>query len=318
MRFSKPSYVGFDRAQGLRPRDPPCAGHGLNPRPPTWRWRANPLVPPPAVAGVGSAHTAGGAAGLGAWPSATSPFAPTPGGRARRHGDGPQRTVAAAVAYRFASATLCPRTGTAHDYTARATHVYDCGFQTATRTPLADSAENWIEGIESAEKRNDSRLFRDVQGALPSELTLEQQKGLVRRFTRLLCFHYSTVIPVVIHRPGEKGSDKNWHFHALLPTRRLRVDGTLGPKIRELDLSWKSRHEIKFIRHLFEQCTNEALAEAGLDVRIDVGRTKDPEPTLGADATALEREAREGKSGRKTGVELKTWRCHNSSATATR
>ena len=63
-------------------------------------------------------------------------------------------------------------------------------------------------------------------------------------------------------------------------------------KITELDDPKRSKSEMLAIRALWEQLANAALADAGHTARVDVGRSPDPAPTLGAARTALERRAR--------------------------
>ena len=86
--------------------------------------------------------------------------------RARGH------TAAAALAYRAGAALTCSRTGEIHDYRRREQdgQIAHTGIHAPVETPLAGSLDALAVAIETAERRQKSRICRDVQMALPAEL----------------------------------------------------------------------------------------------------------------------------------------------------
>ena len=223
----------------------------------------------------------------------------------RTHKRGAGHSAAAVLAYRHGTALVCPRTGEIHDYTRRS-GVARCGTVAAVDTPLTQSLDALVAGIEGAENRRDSRISRDVQVALPCELSEPQNYELTQAFAKALAERYHTLASWAVHRPhrNDDGDPRNVHAHIVIPTRALDETGQLGRKLVELDHPKQSRDEIKAIRLLWEETANAALIEAGVSARVDVGRREDgdPAPTLGPTHAAVERKARRQRGCRTAGV----------------
>ena len=81
------------------------------------------------------------------------------------------RTVTAAAAYRAGELILDNRTGLAFDYRRRR-GVCDAAILAPAHAPawMRERARLW-NGVEAAEKRKDAQLARDIELALPHELT---------------------------------------------------------------------------------------------------------------------------------------------------
>ena len=199
-------------------------------------------------------------------------------------------TAAAAVAYRCGLELTCPRTGQHFDYSRRADRQ-DIGATGLTPGSGFASPADLAAAIETAERRTNSRLLRDVQIALPAELHDGQRTLLAARFAAQLAERYGTVVAWAVHRPDKRGDKRNHHGHLIVPCRRVDGQGQLGEKIRELDDQKTGPEEIARIRKMWQECANEALRKAELDVQIDTGRVAQPAPTLGASRTAIERRA---------------------------
>ena len=208
-------------------------------------------------------------------------------------------TVAGALAYRHGATVRCPRTGQLHDYTHKG-GVTKTGTIAAVDTPLTATLEALAAGLEGAERRRDSRICRDIEIALPHELTPEQRVALVVLFAWVLARRHNTIVSWAIHtpEPNAAGDHRNVHVHFLLATRSLNPDGTLGAKLVQLDDPKQSRIEVKQLRALWQEHANQALIAAGRDARVNVGRNphRDPAPTLGPARTALERKAQPARA----------------------
>ena len=211
----------------------------------------------------------------------------------RSHTRSKGHSAAAAVAYRCATRVVDERTGELHDYSRRAVRgdVVENGL---TAGPWGD-AQDFATAIETAERRKNSMILRDVQPAIPSELNEADQVALTADFAAQLAARYDTQTLWAVHRPHARGDCRNGHAHIVLPTRRLNEAGDgFGKKLRELDCKPQSSVEVKAIRQLWETTANRYLARAKSPVRVDCGRRPGgaPMPTLGPVATALERRAR--------------------------
>ena len=92
------------------------------------------------------------------------------------------RSAVAAAAYRSASALLDEREARTHDFSHKADVVH-------SEILLPDGApERWADrgvlwnAVEAAEKRKDAQLAREVEFALPRELSREEGVALARDF----------------------------------------------------------------------------------------------------------------------------------------
>ena len=132
--------------------------------------------------------------------------------------------------------------------------------------------------MEAAEKRKNSCLCRDFEVSLPHELSPSQRQALADKLATYLADRYDTPALFAIHKP-EHGDERNHHLHCLLPTRALTRDGlSLGAKLRVLDDRTSGSPEIKHLRQDWQDMCNAALAAAGIDARIDMGRTRGGHP----------------------------------------
>ena len=201
-------------------------------------------------------------------------------------------SAAAGLAYRMGVDLVDPRTGVEHLYARRTRYgdIVGCGM---TGAGAFDDVAALAAAIESAEKRKNSSLMRDVQMALPCELNDEQCVALASEFSTLLARRYHTHTAWSVHRPDKRGDVRNKHGHIIVPTRELDATGEFGKKLRILDDHKTGRVEVGEIRQLWEGTANIHLERAGHAARVYVGRREDgnPVPTLGAGCTALEREA---------------------------
>ena len=210
----------------------------------------------------------------------------------RSHTRSKGHSTAAAIAYRCAMRVVDERTGEVHDYRRRAGpgDVVESGL---TAGPWSD-AQTFATAIETAERRKNSMILRDVQPAIPAELGEADQIALTGDFATQLATRYGTQALWAVHRAHARGDRRNTHAHIMLPTRRLNDAGDgFGRKLRELDCKPQSSVEVKAIRQLWETTANRYLARAKNPARVDCGRRPggDPMPTLGPAATALERRA---------------------------
>jgi hypothetical protein len=152
-----------------------------------------------------------------------------------------------------------------------------------------DRATLW-NTVESTEKRKDAQLAREIMVALPKELDQGQQIRLVRGYINQQFVKKGMVADFAIHAPSKGGDDRNHHVHILLTMRKITQEG-FGGKVRE----WNAKSNIYQWRQAWENYTNQALAQAGLDCRVDCrshaakGLDREPLRHLGYQATAMER-----------------------------
>lgn len=178
------------------------------------------------------------------------------------------RSATAAAAYRTGQQITDERTGQVHDYT-RKGGVVDVAMYLPGDAPAMTTAELWNRA-ESAENRKNSQVARELLVALPHELSDAQRRELVDGIAGALVERYGVAAEAAIHRPGRDGDERNHHAHLMFTTRRMDASGRLGEKTRELDVKPRSSAEVTWIRGMVEERTNQALARAGVDARIDM------------------------------------------------
>ena len=95
---------------------------------------------------------------------------------------GAGRSAVAAAAYRSASELHDERAGRAHDFSAKSDVVHsEVLLPEGAPERLSDRATLWNE-VEAVEKRKDAQLAREVEFALPRELSREEGVALAREF----------------------------------------------------------------------------------------------------------------------------------------
>lgn len=155
-----------------------------------------------------------------------------------------------------------------------------------------DRAQLWNR-VEAAEKRSDAQLAREIELALPYELTHEQREWLVKDFVREQFVRRGMIADVNIHLPDKGGDPRNIHAHVLLAMRALDgEEGFAAKKNRE----WNGRPLLQEWRAAWDRTSNRYLERFGHAARIDHrsnqarGIAQEPGIHLGVASSALERQ----------------------------
>ena len=185
---------------------------------------------------------------------------------------GAGQSAVAAAAYRAGVKLFNERDGSYKDFSSRINDVADSDIILPLGAPsqFADRGVLW-NGAEQAEgKRRNARVAREIDIALPHELSLEERISLVRDYALFLVERYGVAVDYAIHLPSKKdGHDsRNHHAHLMFTTRELGADG-LGKKTRALDDKTQGPQEIEACRYGWELLCNFALKRAGISERID-------------------------------------------------
>lgn len=120
---------------------------------------------------------------------------------------------------------------------------------------------------EQLEKRKDAQLARELEIALPKELTQEQRLELVRDFVKAECVSRGMVADLAIHVPQPDKGDHpdNHHAHVMLTLRQATPTGLHPVKTRE----WNSQSLLKHWRQAWAEHQNRALERFGHKARVD-------------------------------------------------
>lgn len=211
------------------------------------------------------------------------------------------KSAVAMAAYRSGERLQDERTGETKHY------ARDVQPETAIMAP--EGAPDWVydrnrlwNEVEKAEKRKDSQLCREINVALPIELSPEEQQQLLADYCQAQFVDRGMIADIAIHRddPG------NPHAHIMLTMRDITPDG-FGKKNRDWNPSFANqKHTQGFVkraenlenwREAWAEYANQALAEAGRKERIDhrsfeAQGITDRMPTIHEGPTVREMEAR--------------------------
>lgn len=219
------------------------------------------------------------------------------------------RSVVAASAYRAGDRIERDETGDVKDYR-RKGGVVSADILTPDDAPewAQDRAQLW-NAVEAVETRKNSQLAREIELALPNELSDAEARHLILSWAQDELVSRGMVADVFIHDPEPvKGAARNRHGHILCTTRRLDGDGWSKTK----DRSWNDKALLEHWRKSWADAQNDALERAGCADRVDHRSLEDqrqaaldtgdmaradaldrpPEPVLGVAASAQEKRAR--------------------------
>ncbi|WP_300414841.1 MobQ family relaxase [uncultured Oscillibacter sp.] len=224
------------------------------------------------------------------------------------------KSAVAAAAYRSGEKLVNEWDGMTHDYTRKGGVVHTEIMLPAHAPPaFADRSTLW-NSVEEIEKSSTAQLAREIEVALPVELSRAEQLALVRAFVKENFVDAGMCADFAIH---DKGTG-NPHAHIMLTIRPIREDGKWGAKCRKVyDLDsqgqripdgkggWKSHREdttdwnqrgnAEKWRAAWAAYTNRALEAAGRPERIDhrsykrQGVDKIPTVHMGPAASQMER-----------------------------
>lgn len=187
------------------------------------------------------------------------------------------RSAVASAAYRAAQKLTNERDGLTHDFTRKSGIAHsEIVIPEGSKADWARDRSRLWNAAEHSEKRKDARVAREIEIALPHELTADQRLALTREFSQGLADRFGVAVDFSIHTPDSKTDERNHHAHIMMTTRKVEASG-LGDK-STLELENKklialglptSHDQLRDIRLDWEERANRHLAMAGHDIRID-------------------------------------------------
>ncbi|GJE02034.1 Ti-type conjugative transfer relaxase TraA [Methylobacterium isbiliense] len=174
------------------------------------------------------------------------------------------RSAVAAAAYRSASELHDERAERAHDFTAKTGVVHsEVLLPEGAPERLSDRATLWNE-VEATEKRKDAQLAREVEFALPREMTQAEGVRLAREFVQREFVDRGMVADLNVHCDRDAQGEAKPHAHVMLTLREVGPEG-FGKKARV----WNATEELRGWRERWAEHVNGRLAELGIDARVD-------------------------------------------------
>ena len=200
-------------------------------------------------------------------------------------------SAVASAAYRSGSRLRDERLDRSHDFSVKRGVVHSEVLLPENAPAAWKDRERLWNDVEAFEVRKDAQLAREVEFAIPRELTQAQGIELARDFARGEFVDQGMIADLNVHWDmAEDGSPKP-HAHVMLTMRAMDEDG-FGPKVRD----WNRTEMVERWRERWAELANERLAELDIDARIDhrsleaQGIPLEPQSQIGAPAQRIEGE----------------------------
>jgi Ti-type conjugative transfer relaxase TraA len=173
-------------------------------------------------------------------------------------------SAVAAAAYRSASRLRDERLDRSHDFSNKAGVVHsEVLLPEGAPEEWRDRERLWND-VEAGEVRKDAQLAREVEFAIPREMSQAEGIDLARDFVEREFVARGMVADLNVHWDiGEDGSPKP-HAHVMLGLREVTEEG-FGPKVRD----WNRTELLTQWREAWANHVNERLAQLDIDARVD-------------------------------------------------
>jgi len=216
------------------------------------------------------------------------------------------------AAYRAAEALRSEYDGETYDYTSKSGIVHK-EILLSENAPMEykDRYVLW-NSVEQSERYKTAQLAREVEVALPRELTIRQNIELAKKYAQEIFVNNGMCADICVHDNGTG----NPHAHIMLTMRPIDRDGTWGQKSRRVNgkkvpaVDWNDREKAEQWRKAWADYCNAALARQKENAKIDhrsyrrQGKEQIPTVHLGSSAWLEKKNIKtdKGNINRKIGV----------------
>ena len=202
---------------------------------------------------------------------------------------GKSQSAVASAAYRAGEKILNEYDGRLNDYSRKKGVDFTNIFLPENAPPEYKNRATLWNAVERVEKAKNSQLAREIEIALPVELSYFQNKALVREFVQNTFVQHGMCADMALH----KMDSHNPHCHIMLTMRPFNEDGTWGDRQRkvyhlddngdkiydavkrqykcgkEQTTDWNEKHKADEWRKAWEDYANAHLEKHGHAERID-------------------------------------------------
>jgi Ti-type conjugative transfer relaxase TraA len=200
----------------------------------------------------------------------------------------------ASAAYRSASRLRDDRLERSHDFSNKRGVVHSEVMLPEDAPEAWSDRERLWNDVEAFEVRKDAQLAREVEFALPREMTQAQGIELARDFVQSEFVDQGMIADLNVHWDMAEDGTPKPHAHVMLTMRSVDENG-FGPKVRD----WNRTEMVERWRERWAELANARLAELDIDARIDhrsleaQGIGLEPQIQIGAPAYRIEAEGTE-------------------------
>ncbi|HKV53329.1 MAG TPA: Ti-type conjugative transfer relaxase TraA, partial [Candidatus Binataceae bacterium] len=205
-------------------------------------------------------------------------------------------SAVASAAYRSASRLRDERLERSHDFSGKRGVVHSEVMLPKNAPEGWSDRERLWNDVEAFEIRKDAQLAREVEFAIPREMSERDGIELARDFVRREFVDRGMIADLNVHWDMAEDGVPKPHAHVMLTMRAVDENG-FGQKVRD----WNRTEMVERWRERWAELANERLAELDIDARIDhrsleaQGLALEPQSQIGAPAKRIEVRGIEGE-----------------------
>jgi Ti-type conjugative transfer relaxase TraA len=198
-------------------------------------------------------------------------------------------SAVASAAYRSGSRLRDERLDRSHDFSGKRGVVHSEVMLPANAPESWSDRERLWNDVEVFEVRKDAQLAREVEFAIPREMSERDGIELARDFVRREFVDRGMIADLNVHWDMTEDGMPKPHAHVMLTMRAVDENG-FGQKVRE----WNRTEMVERWRERWAELANDRLAELDIDARIDhrsleaQGIALEPQSKIGAPAKRIE------------------------------
>ncbi|MGJ5197149.1 Ti-type conjugative transfer relaxase TraA [Bradyrhizobium sp. HKCCYLRH1030] len=214
-------------------------------------------------------------------------------------------SAVASAAYRSASRLRDERLGRDQDFSGKRGVVHSEVMLPENAPEAWRDRERLWNDVEAFEVRKDAQLAREVEFALPREMTEAHGIELARDFVRSEIVGHGMIADLNVHWDRAEDGLPKPHAHVMLTMRSVDENG-FGQKVRD----WNRTEMVERWRERWAELANARLAELDIDARIDhrsleaQGIALEPQSQIGAPAKRIEVSGISGEGGEADRAEM--------------
>jgi Ti-type conjugative transfer relaxase TraA len=214
-------------------------------------------------------------------------------------------SAVASAAYRSGSRLRDERLDRNHDFSGKRGVVHSEVMLPENAPRAWSDRERLWNNVEAFEVRKDAQLAREVEFAIPREMTQAQGIELARDFVRGEFVDRGMIADVNVHWDVTEDGMPKPHAHVMLTMRAVDENG-FGQKVRD----WNRTEMVERWRERWAEIANERLVELDIDARIDhrsleaQGIALEPQSQIGAPAKRIEDRGIEGEGSAADRAEM--------------
>ena len=205
-------------------------------------------------------------------------------------------SAVASAAYRSGSRLRDERLDRSHDFSAKRGVIHSEVMLPENAPEAWSDRERLWNDVEASEIRKDAQLAREVEFAIPREMTQAQGIELARDFLQAEFVDRGMISDLNVHWDMAEDGMPKPHAHVMLTMRAVDENG-FGRKVRD----WNRTELVERWRERWADLANERLAELDIDARIDhrsleaQGVALEPQSQIGAPARRIEDRGTDGE-----------------------